>query len=157
MMAAQLMELVTTNKKEQLFLVSSNYRKQVCNKTQCWMGQELSLKTIYVLADGEGMLKQPLATNSLAVLQSAMFSIIKGMLIVECWCNRIEFARLLWPGWMQSSRRWWPQCATGGAGRLNILTGFCKRKYKIQNTKYTITIVTGRVQGAGDKFPPIDV
>ena len=48
------------------------------------MGQELSLKTIYVLADGEGMLKQPLATNSLAVLQSAMFSIIKGMLIVEC-------------------------------------------------------------------------
>ena len=42
------------------------------------MGQELSLKTIYVLADGEGMLKQPLATNSLAVLQKAMFSIIKG-------------------------------------------------------------------------------
>ena len=38
------------------------------------MGQELSLKTIYVLADGEGMLKQPLATNSLAVLQKAMYS-----------------------------------------------------------------------------------
>ena len=53
------------------------------------MGQELSLKTIYVLADGEGMLKQPLATNSLAVLQSAMFSIIKG-----CWLLNADATEL---------------------------------------------------------------
>ena len=35
MMAAQLMELETTNKNEQLFLASSIHRKQTCNRTKC--------------------------------------------------------------------------------------------------------------------------
>ena len=132
MMAAQLMELVTTKKESKCSWCQVNLEKR---HAMYRIGQELSLKTIYVLADGEGMLNSWSNPLLLTLWLYCRRSCTASSRDVDCWI-------VMQPNWVRSpvvagmdaefKEQMTTVCNRGGRW-LNILTWLARA-----NTKYKI-------------------